>query len=136
MKRLVAKWIGTRKRLFSGSFTPRVRLERGNNFFPRHIVLINPYIHICPYSWALGICNKIGIRTYFASVAAESVGFFRHFCVLARNVQTCHFFYHKLHQRTFFEAHLLSPLKIWQLWTLKSYKVLMESPYTIVTVAP
>jgi len=33
----------------------------------------------------------------------------------------------------FFEAHLLSPFKIWQLWTLKSYKVLMETPYTIVT---
>jgi len=39
-----------------------------------------------------------------------------------------------LHLRTaFFEAHLLSPSKIWQLWTLKSYKVLMETPYTIVT---
>ena len=39
-----------------------------------------------------------------------------------------------LHLRTaFFEAHLLSPSKILQLWTLKSYKVLMETPYTIVT---
>ena len=39
-----------------------------------------------------------------------------------------------LHPRTvFFDAHLLSPQKIWQLWTLKSYKVLMETPYTIVT---
>jgi hypothetical protein len=27
----------------------------------------------------------------------------------------------------------LSPQKIWQLWTLKRYKVLMETPYTIVT---
>jgi len=39
-----------------------------------------------------------------------------------------------LHLRTaFFEAHLLSPLKIWQLRALKSYKVFMEPPYTIVT---
>jgi len=41
-----------------------------------------------------------------------------------------------LHLRTaFFEAHLLSPWKIWQLWTLESYKVLMETPddcYTLV----
>jgi len=37
--------------------------------------LMNPRTHICPYSWALGICKNIGIRTYLASVAAESVGF-------------------------------------------------------------
>jgi len=34
---------------------------------------------------------------------------------------------------SFFEAHLLSPLKIWQLWALKSYKVFMDPPYTIGT---
>ena len=39
-----------------------------------------------------------------------------------------------LHLRTaFFQAHLLSPSKIWQLWFPKSYKVFMEPPYTIVT---
>jgi len=39
-----------------------------------------------------------------------------------------------LHLRTaFFEAHLLSPLKSWQLWALKSYKVFIETIYTIVT---
>jgi len=38
-----------------------------------------------------------------------------------------------LHLRTaFFEAHLLSPLKIWELRALKSYKVFMEPAYTIV----
>jgi len=38
-----------------------------------------------------------------------------------------------LHIRSaFFEAHLLSPRKIWQLWMLKSYNVLMKTPYTIV----
>jgi len=42
-----------------------------------------------------------------------------------------------LHLRTaFFEAHLLRPSKIWQLWPLKSYKVFMEPPYTIVTPHP
>jgi len=39
-----------------------------------------------------------------------------------------------LHLRAaFFEAHLLNQLKIWHLWVLKSYKVFMEPPYTIVT---
>ena len=38
------------------------------------------------------------------------------------------------HLRTaFYEAHLVSPLKIWHLWVLKSYKVFMEPPCTIVT---
>jgi len=38
------------------------------------------------------------------------------------------------HLRTaFFEAHLLSPYKIWQLWVLTSYKVFMEPSYTIIT---
>ena len=36
-----------------------------------------------------------------------------------------------LHLRTaFFKAHLLSPYKKWQVCSLKSYKVLMETPYT------
>jgi hypothetical protein len=35
-----------------------------------------------------------------------------------------------LHLRT---AHLLSPLKTWQLWIPKSYQVFMEPPYIIVT---
>jgi len=33
----------------------------------------------------------------------------------------------------FFQVHLLSPSKIWQLRVLKSYKVFMEPPYTIIT---
>jgi len=36
-------------------------------------------MHVCPCSWALGICKNIGIRTYFGSVRAEFVGVFRHF---------------------------------------------------------
>jgi len=42
-----------------------------------------------------------------------------------------------LYLRTaFFEAHLLSPEKKWQVCSLKSYKVLMETPYTIITQGP
>jgi len=62
------------------------------NFFPRHLLLINPRMHICPCSWALGICKNIGIRTYFGSVTAESVGIFRHFGVLYKSARTCQFF--------------------------------------------
>jgi len=36
---------------------------------------MNPYMHICPCSRALGICKDIGIRTYFGSMTVESVGF-------------------------------------------------------------
>ena len=57
-QRLVAKWVGTRKQLFSNFFAARV-----------------------------------GMRTYFASVTAKTVGVFRHFCVLYERTQTCHFFY-------------------------------------------
>jgi len=39
-----------------------------------------------------------------------------------------------LHLRTaFFDAQLLGPQKKWQVCSLKNYKVLMETPYTIVT---
>jgi len=51
------------------------------------------------------------------------------FCIKAHGLATF-----LLHLRTaLFEAHLSSPLKIWQLRALKSYKVFMEPPYTIVT---
>ena len=37
-----------------------------------------------------------------------------------------------LHLRTaFFEAHLLSPSKIWQLWTLKSYRFWWKPPIAL-----
>jgi len=87
------KWIGTRKQLFSGFWTARVWFWKRKNFFPMHNLLKNQYVHICPCSWALGICKNIGIRTYFASVTAESVGGFRHFCVLYKSDRSCHFFY-------------------------------------------
>jgi len=92
VKRLVATCVGTRKRLFSG-FLRTVGFQKCRNFFPRHILLINAYMHICPCSWALGICKNIEIRTYFALVTAESMGVFCHFCVLYKSTQTCHFFH-------------------------------------------
>ena len=121
-----------RSTLFSNSFCVTGGIVETQDLLSREYLLINPYKHICPWSWALGICKNIGIRIYFASVMAESVRVFCHFCVLYTSTHTCHFF--SLHLRTaFFEAHLLSPLKIWQFWVLKSYKVFMETPYTIVT---
>jgi len=64
------------------------------NFFQRHILRINPYIHICPCSWALGICKNIGTRTYFGSMTAdsESVRFFRHFAFCLKVPKLAKFF--------------------------------------------
>ena len=50
-------------------------------------------MHICPCLRSLGICKNIGIRTYFASVTAESAGFSRHFWVFYKSARTCHFLY-------------------------------------------
>ena len=30
------------------------------NLFPRHVLLINPCMHICPYLWSFGICRTLG----------------------------------------------------------------------------
>ena len=73
VKRLVANWIGTRKRLLSVCLAPMAGFQKRRNFFPSHIVPINPYMHICPCSWALEIYKNIRIRTYFGSVMVESV---------------------------------------------------------------
>jgi len=40
---------------------------------PRHFLFINSYMHVSPCSWALGICENIGVRTYFGTVTVESV---------------------------------------------------------------
>ena len=88
-------------------------------------------MHICPLSWALRICRNIGIWTYFGSVTVESVKFFRHFAFWRHGTRLAIFFI--ADKNCIFLAHLLRPLKIWQLWFLRSYKVFMDSPYTIVT---
>jgi len=54
--------------------------------------------------------------------------------LLRFGVERPHLLLFLLHLRiAFFGAHLLSQQKIWQRLTLKSYKVLMETPFTIVT---
>jgi len=60
--------------------------------FPKANLHINPYLHICPLSWALGIFKNIGIRTYFGSVAVESVKVFRHFVFWRHGTRLATFF--------------------------------------------
>ena len=92
VKRLLAKSIGTQKQLFSGFFVELLRFKDPQNFSPRHILHINPYMHICPCSWALTICKNIGIRAYFGSVAVESVGVFCHFALWRHGTKLATFF--------------------------------------------
>jgi len=105
VKRLVAKWIGTRKRLFSGFFAARVRFLRRRNFFPWHILPINPYMHICPCSWALGICKNIGVHTYFIWLRSNLWGVFATLRFGATDLNLPVFLLNL--RTTFFEAHLL-----------------------------
>jgi len=53
---------------------------------------INTYMHICPCSRALGICNHVGIRTYFGSMTVESVRFSRHFAFCSLGKRLASFF--------------------------------------------
>jgi len=46
VKQLVAKWIGTRKRLSSVFLAPMPGFKKCRNFFSRHILPINPYMHL------------------------------------------------------------------------------------------
>ena len=92
-------------------FAARAGFQKRRNFFQRHTLLINQSMHICPCSWALGVCKNsdIGIQTYFGSVTAEYVEFYP--------LGVCKypdFILSLLHLRTaFFVAHLLCPLQIW-----------------------
>ena len=75
-----------------------------------------------PLECARGIWTCIG----FVSQVVKSVGGINRlrFSATYPNLQLL-----LLHLRTaFFEAHLLSPLKIWQLWVPQSF---MEPSYTI-----
>jgi len=49
-------------------------------------------MHICPCSQALGICKNIGIRTYFDSVTAKIMGFFRRFAFCSLGNRLASFF--------------------------------------------
>ena len=66
--------------------------QKRNNFFTSHLLRINPYMHICPCSRALGICKNIGILTYLGSMTVESVGFFRHFAFRSLGNRLASFF--------------------------------------------
>ena len=59
-------------------FAARAGFQKRRNFSQRHALLINQNMHICPCSWAVGVCKNsdIGIQTYFGSVTAEYVEFY------------------------------------------------------------
>ena len=54
--------------------------------------VIYPYMPICHCLWALGICKKIGIRTYFGSVTVRSGRGFRHFACWRHGLKLATFF--------------------------------------------
>jgi len=87
-------------------------------------------MHICACSSAPEICQNIGIRTYFGSVTAASLGVFRHFAFCIKVPRLATFFIAS--KNCIFWGLLLSSQKIWQLWVLKSCKVLMRPPYPII----
>ena len=95
-----------------------------------HMILTNQHMHICPCSWALGICKNIGIWNYFASVTAKSMGGFRHSCGLYKSARTCHFFVPK--NCIFWDASF-ETLKKLTTSCAQKFQVFMEPPYTIVT---
>jgi len=82
-------------------------------------------MHICPCSRALGISKNIGIRTYFGSGDGRNNGIFPPLCIFCRHL---HFSGTDLSdfslflRTAFFEAHLLSSLKTWQLCSPLSYR--------------
>ena len=82
--------------------------------FSRHSLLTNPYAYL-PLL-ALGICKNIGIRTYLVSVTGRICWGFPPLLRFVSKRTDLPLFV--LHLRT--EAHLLSPLQIWQLRALKS----------------
>jgi len=94
----LAPLIGTQKQLFSVFLALLVGFKKRRTFFPRHILPINPYMHTCPCSWALGVCKpeNTGIRTNFGSVTVESARGFCHFA----------FWHHRFKFATFFIVHI------------------------------
>jgi len=101
-----------------------------SNCFPRHILPINLYIHICPCSRVLGIRKNIGIRTYSGSVTAEIMRGFRHFAFCSVGNRLASFLNVPKNCIFWFASSEL----IKNLSTLfpKNYKILMQPSYTIV----
>jgi len=77
-------------------------------------IQINLHVYICRLSWPLRTCKNIGIQTYFGLVTVESAKVFRHFAFWRHGTRLATFFIAP--KNCIFEAHLLRPLKIWQIW--------------------
>ena len=93
VKRFVAKWVGTRKRLFS-RFLRQWCDFRNSGTCPQSIFY--SWTNICifaPVHELLEYARTLGFVPYFATATAQSWGVFRHFCVLYKSTQTCHLFY-------------------------------------------
>jgi len=93
VKRLVAKWTGTRKRLFSGFLTSGVMLQNPELFTMAHFTHKPIYTYL-PLFMSFWIIQEHWDSGLFCSVTAEYVGFFRHFCVVCKSQRTYHFFYY------------------------------------------
>jgi len=70
------------------------------------------FTHNPTCSWTLGICRYTRIQTYFGSVTAKIVGFCGPFafCIKIPRLAT----FSIAPKNCIFEAHLLSPLRIWR----------------------
>ena len=100
-----------------------------NLFYPSSV---KPRMYICLHSTGLlEYPRKFGFRTILGRLRSILWRFvvISHCGAIEPDVPLV-----LLQLRTEFgAAHLLSPLKIWQLCALTSYKIFMEPPYTIVT---
>ena len=56
--------------------------SKRRNFFLRHILIIQPFVHMGPCSWAIEICKNVLIRTYVGLVTVDSVEMLRYFAFL------------------------------------------------------
>jgi len=84
VKRLVRTWIGTLKMILSGfsRFSPYpCKILAMQTFFSRHVLPIQPNMHIWPCSWTLEF-KQIVFRTCFGPLTVDSVEVFRHFAFL------------------------------------------------------
>jgi len=90
------------------------------------IVQIKPHMHICPSSRTFRYLRKFGFRPILGWWRSIRWRFSAIFNFGATEPNMTHFL---LYLRTlFYQAHLLSPLKIWELGFPEKYKVFMEPP--------
>ena len=94
VKRLVQKWIGTRKRLFSrfSSFLPRVWDFRTQELFPRtYFTHKTTYSYLSLLIGCWNIQENLDADLFWAG-DGRFCGDFPPFCVFARRIKSCHFF--------------------------------------------